>query len=84
MPRVVADAKARRVPMSIARFAFPPDLGWRFRIDAARLTGRLLRPIDFACQTDDGSIVVVFAEAAPRRTPRRYFATSAAFFSKSS
>ncbi len=66
MPRVVADAKARRVPMSIARFAFPPDLGWRFRIDAARLTGRLLRPIDFACQTDDGSIVVVFAEAAPR------------------
>jgi hypothetical protein len=41
MPRVVADAKARRVPMSIARFAFPPDLGWRFRIDAARLTGRL-------------------------------------------
>jgi hypothetical protein len=66
MPRVVADAKARRVPMSIARFAFPPDLGWRFRIDAARLTGRLLRPIDFACQTDDGAIVVVFAEAAPR------------------
>jgi hypothetical protein len=66
MPRIVADAKARRVPMSIARFAFPPDLGWRFRIDAARLTGRLLRPIDFACQTDDGSIVVVFAEAAPR------------------
>jgi hypothetical protein len=66
MPRVVADAKARRVPMSIARFAFPPDLGWRFRIDAARLTGRLLRPIDFACQTDDGSIVMVFSEAAPR------------------
>jgi hypothetical protein len=66
MPRVVADAKTRRVPMSIARFAFPSDLGWRFRIDAARLTDRLLRPIDFACQTDDGSIVVVFAEAAPR------------------
>jgi hypothetical protein len=52
--------------MSIARFAFPPDLGWRFRIDAARLTGRLLRPIDFACQTEDGSLVVVFAEAPPR------------------
>jgi len=66
MSRVVADAKARRVPISIARFAFPPDLGWRFRIDAARLTGRLLRPIYFACQTDDGSIVMVFAEAAPR------------------
>ncbi len=66
MPRLVADAKARRIPMSIARFAFPADLGWRFRIDAARLTGRLLRPIDFACQTDDGAIVVVFAEAAPR------------------
>jgi hypothetical protein len=66
LPRVVADAKARRVPMSIARFAFPPDLGWRLRIDAARLTGRLIRPIDFACQIEDGSIVVVFAESPPR------------------
>ena len=66
MPRVVADHKSRRAPMSIARFAFPAELGWRFRIDAARLTGRLLRPMDFACQTEDGSIVVVFADAAPR------------------
>jgi hypothetical protein len=66
MPRVVVDAKRRRAPMSIARFAFPPDLGWRLRIDAARLTGRLIRPIDFACQIEDGSIVVVLAESAPR------------------
>jgi hypothetical protein len=66
LPRVVADAKKRRVPLSIARFALPPSLSWRFRIDAARLTARLLRPIDFACQIEDGSIVIVWAEAPPR------------------
>jgi hypothetical protein len=66
LPRVVADHKARRAPMSIARFAFPPDFGWRLRADAARLTGRLLRPNDFACQTEDGAMVVVFADAPPR------------------
>jgi hypothetical protein len=66
LPRVVADHKARRAPMSIARFAFPPDLGSRLRTDAARLTGRLLRPNDFACQSEDGSMVVVFADSPPR------------------
>jgi hypothetical protein len=66
LPRVVADAKKRRVPLSIARFALPPSLSWRLRIDAARLTARLLRPIDFACQIEDGSIVIVWAEAPPR------------------
>ena len=45
---------------------FPAGQGWRFRIEAARLTGRLLRPNDFACQIEDGSIVVVLA--APPRT----------------
>jgi hypothetical protein len=66
LPRVVADHKARRAPMSIARFAFSPDLGWRLRTDAARLTLRLLRPNDFGCQTEDGSMVVVFADSPPR------------------
>jgi hypothetical protein len=66
MPRVVADHKSRRAPMSIARFAFPPDLGWRFRIDAARLTGRLLRPHGLRLPDRGRPIVVVFADAAPR------------------
>jgi len=46
MPRVVVDAKRRRVPMSIARFAFPPDLGWRLRLDrgGARGIGAAQRP----------------------------------------
>jgi hypothetical protein len=66
LPRVVGIVKKDRQPMSIARFAFPPGLGWRFLLDAARLTGRLLRPIDFACQIEDGSLVIVLAETAPR------------------
>jgi hypothetical protein len=66
LPRRVAIAKNDRTSLAVARFAFPPGHGWRFRIDAARLTLRLLRPGDFACQIEDGSIVVVLA--APPRT----------------
>jgi hypothetical protein len=66
LPRVVAIAKNDRASLAVARFAFPQGHGWRFRIDSARLTGRLLRPIDFACQIEDGSIVVVLTEAVPR------------------
>jgi hypothetical protein len=66
LPRRVAVAKNDRASLAVARFAFPLGDGWRFRIDAARLTGRLLRPIDFACQIEDGSIVVVLVEAVPR------------------
>ena len=66
LARAIIVAKTDRVPLSIARFAFPAGEGWRFRIEAARLTGRLLRPNDFACQIEDGSIVVVLA--APPRT----------------
>jgi hypothetical protein len=65
LPRMVAIAKNDRASVAVARFAFPPGHGWRFRIDAARLTLRLLRQNDFACQIEDGSIVVVL-EAPPR------------------
>jgi hypothetical protein len=66
LPRKVAIAKNDRASLAVARFVFPSGDGWRFRIDAARLTGRLLRPIDFACQIEDGSIVVALTEAVPR------------------
>jgi hypothetical protein len=66
LARAIVGAKTHPVPLSIARFVFPAGQGWRFRIEAARLTGRLLRPNDFACQIEDGSIVVVLA--APPRT----------------
>jgi hypothetical protein len=66
LARAIMGAKTGRIPLSIARFVFPAGQGWRFRIEAARLTGRLLRTNDFACQIEDGSIVVVLA--APPRT----------------
>jgi hypothetical protein len=66
LARAIIGAKTGRTPLSIARFVFPAGQGWRFRIEAARLTGRLLRPSDFACQIEDGSIVVVLT--APPRT----------------
>jgi hypothetical protein len=66
LARAIVGAKTNRIQLSIARFVFPMDQGWRFRIEAARLTGRLLGANDFACQIEDGSIVVVLA--APPRT----------------
>ena len=67
LPRTIADARERGVPVSIARFVLPFGLGERSRIDAARLVSRLIRAIDFACQSEDGAITVVFAEQALRQ-----------------
>jgi hypothetical protein len=66
LPRAVTDARERGIAMSIARFRLPPGFGRRPRIDAARLVSRLIRAVDFACQEDDGAIIVVFAESALR------------------
>ena len=68
LPRAIVDAHERSFPMSIARFVFPHDMSRRARIDAARLTSRLIRAADFACQTPDGAITVVFTESALRHT----------------
>ena len=62
LPRTVAEARARGSAMSIARLRLPPEYGRRGRTDAARLLGRLIGATDFACQDDDGAIIVVFAE----------------------
>ncbi len=67
LPHAILDAHERGIPLSMARVTFPVTLGRRASIDAARLVGRLIRDIDFACQDSDGSIFVVFAESALRQ-----------------
>jgi len=59
--RAVDDAEKRGVGLSIARFSF--DGGdRRVSFDAARLLGRLMRQVDFACREADNSIFAVFTE----------------------
>lgn len=59
--RAVDDAEKRGVGLSIARFSF--DGGdRRISLDAARLLGRLMRHVDFACREADNSIFAVFTE----------------------
>jgi len=59
--RAVDDAEQRGVGLSIARFSFD-GADRRVSLDAARLAGRLLRQIDFACREADNSIFAVFTE----------------------
>jgi hypothetical protein len=59
--RAVDAAKKRGVSLSIARFSFDGS-DRRNGLDAARLLGRLLRQVDFACQEVDNSIFAVFTE----------------------
>ena len=58
--RTLDEAGARGTPLSVARFSFDGRLDLRATFDTARLIGRILRPADFACRQDDGSIVAVF------------------------
>ncbi|WOH47470.1 GGDEF domain-containing protein [Bradyrhizobium sp. sBnM-33] len=48
--------------LSVARFAFDPDHP-RAQFDGARIISRLMRQMDFGAAQEDGSVVVVFAEA---------------------
>ena len=59
--RAVDDAEKRGVGLSIARFSFERH-DRRFILDAARLVGRLMRQVDFACREADNSIFAVFTE----------------------
>jgi len=59
--RAVDDAERRGVGLSIARFSFERG-DRRFGLDAARLLGRLMRQVDFACREADNSIFAVFTE----------------------
>ncbi len=48
--------------LSVARFAFDPGHP-RAQFDGARIISRLMRQMDFGAAHEDGSVVVVFAEA---------------------
>jgi hypothetical protein len=60
LAHAVDDANERGVNFSVARFSFDHAVDLRTSLDAARLMGRLMRSVDFACRQDDGSIVAVF------------------------
>ena len=59
--RAVDDAEKRGTGLSIARFSFD-GTDRRTGLDAARLVGRLMRQVDFACREADNSIFAVFTE----------------------
>jgi hypothetical protein len=59
--RAVDDAKKRGAALSIARFSLPAA-DRRSGLEAARVVGRLMRQVDFACQEADKSIFTVFTE----------------------
>ena len=61
LSRAVDDAERRGVGLSIARFSFESG-DRRLSLDAARLVGRLMRQVDFACREADNSIFAVFTE----------------------
>jgi GGDEF domain-containing protein len=56
-----AGAAARGAGLSLARLSFDA-LPRRASVDAARITGRLLRASDIACRDEDGSILIAFTE----------------------
>ena len=62
----IADAGARGVGLSLARFSFDEPLDRRTSMDAARLVSRLVRDADFACRQDDGSILFAFGDTELR------------------
>lgn len=66
LARAIEEAQGRAAGLSLARFSFSPALDRRVSLDAARLISRLVRTIDFGCQTGDGSILVAFSATALR------------------
>ena len=60
--RAAATAEARGAGLSLARLSFGTLLNRRASLDAARITGRLLRASDIACRDEDGSILIAFTE----------------------
>jgi hypothetical protein len=59
--RAVDAAEKRGAALSIARFSLPAA-DRRTGLEAARLVGKLMRHVDFACQEADKSIFTVFTE----------------------
>ena len=78
LARAIDDAGERGVGLSVARFSFEEALDLRTSMDAARLVGRLVRSMDFACRQDDGSIVAVFSRRRSAGPPMWWRAGSPA------
>jgi GGDEF domain-containing protein len=62
LDRAVQQTEADGGALTVARFSFDDMTDQRCSFDAARLFGRLMRNIDFACREQDGSIIAAFTE----------------------
>ena len=62
LTRAAAIAQSRGAGLSIARLSFDTISNRRASLDAARITGRLLRASDIACRDEDGTILIAFPE----------------------
>jgi hypothetical protein len=62
LAKAIAEAGDRGQPLSIARIGFDEPPGERASLDGARMVARLTRVIDFACQDDDGAILIAFTQ----------------------
>jgi hypothetical protein len=58
--RAVQETEENGSALSVARFTFEGVSDRRAHIDAARLFGRFVRDIDFACREQDGSLLAAF------------------------
>jgi hypothetical protein len=62
LAKAIVEASDRTQPLSIARIGFDEPLDKRASLDGARMVARLIRAIDFACQDDDGAILIAFTQ----------------------
>lgn len=62
LERAAAKATSRGAGLSLARLTFDTLSNRRASLDAARITGRLLRASDIACRDNDGTILIAFTE----------------------
>ncbi|MFA6267564.1 MAG: GGDEF domain-containing protein [Pseudolabrys sp.] len=62
LSRTVTEAADRSHALTLARFSFDGAHDPRSHLDGARLAGKLMRNIDFACRDDDSAILVAFTQ----------------------
>jgi len=62
LERAAASTGSRGAGLSLARLTFDTLSNRRATLDAARITGRLLRASDIACCDEDGTILIAFME----------------------
>ena len=62
LQRATSAAGEHGASLSLARLSLVSATNRRASVDAARITGRLLRASDIACRDDDGTILIAFTE----------------------